>query len=81
MPVGVLVTVITLVVVVPVLLMVRRVLGGLSRQQAETRRLLAEKPWLRWPYYGLVELQLLVVPHLVKAFKGRMGDHPVLAHG
>lgn len=41
MPVGVLVTVITLVVVVPVLLMVRRVLGGLSRQQAETRRLLA----------------------------------------
>ena len=44
MPVGVLVTVITLVVVVPVLLMVRRVLGGLSRQQAETRRLLASKP-------------------------------------
>ena len=48
--------------------------------EKETRRLLAEKPWLRWPYYGLVELQLLVVPHLVKAFKGRMGDHPVLAH-
>lgn len=48
--------------------------------EKETRRLLVEKPWLRTPYYGLVELQMAVLPMLVKAFEKRAGNHPVLAH-
>lgn len=48
--------------------------------EKETRRLLEEKPWLQTPYYGLVELQMAVLPMLVKAFEKRAGNHPVLAH-
>ena len=48
--------------------------------EKETRRLVAEKPWLVTPYYGLVELQMAVLPMLVKAFEKRAGNHPVLAH-
>ncbi len=46
--------------------------------EKETRRLLAEKPWLRTPYYGLLELQMSVLPLLVKAFDTK--QHPVLVH-
>jgi len=46
--------------------------------EKETRRLLVEKPWLRTPYYGLLELQMSVLPLLVKAFETK--KHPVLAH-
>ena len=48
--------------------------------EKETRRLLAEKPWLKTPYYGLLELQMSVLPLLVRAFEKRGSDHPVLAH-
>lgn len=48
--------------------------------EKETKRLLAEKPWLHTPYYGLIELQMAVLPLLVKAFEKRAGNHPVLAH-
>ena len=48
--------------------------------EKETRRLVAEKPWLVTPYYGLVELQMAVLPLLVRAFEKRAGNHPVLAH-
>jgi hypothetical protein len=48
--------------------------------EKEARRLLATRPWLKWPYYGLVELQLAVAPFAVRAFARRAGDHPVLAH-
>jgi hypothetical protein len=48
--------------------------------EKETRRLLAEKPWLRTPYYGLIELQMAVLPLLVRAFERRAGTHPVLQH-
>lgn len=48
--------------------------------EKETKRLLAEKPWLQTPYYGLIELQMAVLPLLVKAFEKRAGDHRVLAH-
>jgi hypothetical protein len=48
--------------------------------EKETRRLLAEKPWLATPYYGLLELQMSVLPMLVRAFQKRVGSHPVLAH-
>jgi len=48
--------------------------------EKETRRILAESPWLRTPFYGLLELQLAVVPYLVRAFEKRAGTHPVLQH-
>jgi hypothetical protein len=48
--------------------------------EKETKRLLAEKPWLKTPYYGLLELQMSVLPMLVRAFEKRAGDHPVLVH-
>ena len=48
--------------------------------EKETRRLLAEKRWLATPYYGLLELQMAVLPLLVRAFERRGGQHPVLAH-
>lgn len=48
--------------------------------EKETKRLLGEKPWLRTPYYGLLELQLTVAPLIVRALRGRTGDHPVLRH-
>lgn len=48
--------------------------------EKETRRLLAERPWLKWPFYGLVELQLVAIPFLVKAFERRAAGHQVLSH-
>jgi hypothetical protein len=48
--------------------------------EKETRRLVAQKPWLVTPYYGLVELQMAVLPLLVRAFEKRAGNHPVLVH-
>lgn len=48
--------------------------------EKETRRLLAERRWLATPYYGLLELQMAVLPMLVRAFQKRVGKHPVLAH-
>ncbi len=48
--------------------------------EKETKRLLHEKPWLATPYYGLLELQLSVLPMLVTAFEKRAGNHRVLKH-
>ncbi|MES2642605.1 MAG: ferritin-like domain-containing protein [Myxococcota bacterium] len=48
--------------------------------EKETMRLLGEMPWLRTPYYGLLELQLSVAPMIVRAFAARAKGHPVLAH-
>jgi hypothetical protein len=48
--------------------------------EKETRRLLRDQPWLKTPYYGLLELQMSVLPLLVKAFEKRAGEHPVLKH-
>jgi hypothetical protein len=45
--------------------------------EKETRRVLAAQPWLRWPFYGLLELQLAVAPFAARAFRGRP-DHSVL---
>jgi hypothetical protein len=47
--------------------------------EKETLRLLAEKPWLKWPFYGLLELQLAVAPLVVRAFHDQR-SHPVLSH-
>jgi hypothetical protein len=46
--------------------------------ERETMALLAEKPWLRAPYLGLVELQLATLPALVSRIAGGRPDHPVL---
>jgi hypothetical protein len=48
--------------------------------EKETRRLLAAKPWLRTPFYGLLELQLAALPYLVERFESRAAGHPVLKH-
>ncbi len=46
--------------------------------EKETRRILAEKPSLARPFYGLLELQLMLVPYAVSGLKQRAPDHPVL---
>jgi demethoxyubiquinone hydroxylase (CLK1/Coq7/Cat5 family) len=48
--------------------------------EKETKRLLAERPWLRVPFHGLVEIQLAALPALVRAFRSRGAGHPVLSH-
>ena len=48
--------------------------------EKETIRLIAERPWLRTPFYGLVELQLMVAPLVARAFSKRFSGHPVLSH-
>lgn len=46
--------------------------------EKETARILAEKPWLKTPFYGLVELQLSTLPLLVRRFSAST-SHPVLS--
>jgi|SRR5579883_108355 len=48
--------------------------------EKETRRILAERPSLATPFYGLLELQLLLLPLLVRAFRRRAAGHRVLRH-
>ena len=48
--------------------------------EKETRRLLAARPSLATPYYGLLELQLSVMPSIVAAFRKGTAGHPVLSH-
>lgn len=46
--------------------------------EKETLWVLQEKPWLRWPFYGILEMQLLLAPVMLKPFEGR--KHKVLEH-
>jgi hypothetical protein len=48
--------------------------------ESETRRVLAESPWLAEPFFGLFELQMAALPLLVRALKGQAEGHPVLRH-
>lgn len=48
--------------------------------EKETKRLLAEHPWLRHPYYGILEIQLLIAPIATRAFASRIAGHRVLRH-
>ncbi len=48
--------------------------------EKETRRLLAERPRLRTPMYGLLEIQLALLPFIVRAFESRISGHRVLRH-
>jgi hypothetical protein len=47
--------------------------------EKETRRILSERPWLKTAFYGLLELQLWLVPFAVRELKNRAPDHPVLS--
>jgi hypothetical protein len=47
--------------------------------EKETRRVLAQQPALRPAFYGLLELQLWLVPLAVRGLKAKAPDHPVLA--
>lgn len=46
--------------------------------EKETRRLLSENPWLKTPFYGIVEWQLLLAPQAAWAISKMAGGHPVL---
>jgi hypothetical protein len=46
--------------------------------EKETAAMLREKPWLKAPFFGLVELQLATLPALVSRIAGGRPDHPVL---
>lgn len=48
--------------------------------EKETRRLLQDKPWLRVPYYGLIELQLMVAPLIARGMARRYPSHRVMRH-
>lgn len=61
-------------------------LRGICREEAEhvawgereTRRILEASPWLKTPFYGLVELQLKLLPLLVRHLGETASEHPVL---
>jgi hypothetical protein len=46
--------------------------------EKETRRILAQQPGLARAFYGLLELQLWLVPYAVRGLKQRAPEHPVL---
>jgi hypothetical protein len=46
--------------------------------EKETRRVLAQHPELRSAFYGILELQLWLVPYAVRGLKAKAPDHPVL---
>ena len=46
--------------------------------EKETRRILAERPGLKRAFYGLLELQLFLVPFAVGGLKQQAPDHPVM---
>jgi hypothetical protein len=48
--------------------------------EKETKRVLAEQPWLATPFYGLFELQMATLPLLVRALRRQADGHPVLEH-
>jgi hypothetical protein len=47
--------------------------------EKETAAMLRDKPWLRTPFMGLVDLQLMTLPALVSRMRGARPDHPVLS--
>lgn len=46
--------------------------------EKETRRLLDARPELKRAFYGLMELELWLVPYAVRGLKNRAPEHPVL---
>lgn len=47
--------------------------------EKETAAMLRERPWLRTPFMGLVDLQLALLPAIVSRFEGARPAHPVLS--
>jgi hypothetical protein len=47
--------------------------------EKETRRLLSQRPRFKRAFYGLMELQLWLVPYAVRGLKSRAPEHPVLS--
>ncbi len=48
--------------------------------ERETVRILKERPELQPAFWGLFELQMWIVPFVVRAFQHKTGAHPVLRH-
>jgi len=48
--------------------------------EKETQHFVNSTPWLKWPYYGLVELQISIAPLAARRFAGTFEDHQVLSH-
>src|SRR6476661_2159644 len=48
--------------------------------EKETRRILGEQPWLATPFYGLLELQIALLPFVSRALMEKNEQHPVLKH-
>lgn len=46
--------------------------------EKETKRILQERPQLKRAFYGLMELQLWLVPKVVRGLKEQAPDHPVM---
>ncbi len=47
--------------------------------EKETLWNLARRPWLRIPFLGLLELQMAMLPYLLRGIRARCADHPVLS--
>lgn len=47
--------------------------------EKETAAMLRDRPWLRTPFMGLVDLQLMTLPALVSRMRGARANHPVLS--
>lgn len=47
--------------------------------EKETRWVLARQPWLKTPFYGLLELQLSLLPLLIRRAQARLPGHPVVS--
>lgn len=47
--------------------------------EKETLRMLAEQPWLRTPFYGLLEWVSWFMPKVVEGLSSRAPEHPVIA--
>lgn len=48
--------------------------------EKETRAMLEARPWLRRPFYGLMELQLVLAPLILRPYRARAAGHRVLRH-
>lgn len=46
--------------------------------EKETKYFVKTRPWLKWPFYGLVEMQIVVAPIAARSFGGSDDQHPVL---
>lgn len=48
--------------------------------EKQTLAVLAREPWLKTPFYGLFQLQMMTLPLAVRALRSHAVGHPVLSH-